>query len=164
MHVYNYYVYGRPSVAAAQRVSVAVGARGRSMSCMSHLASGGPLFNEHRSILLAVVGNKFDLDIGTASRKLSNPNACPRRLGIRHQLLVHLFCQRSHFVLEWKSSGATHYEPERMTYFVHGGEILGEIREVDVCLDDVLERHISPLEHSFEILDNLSRSVLNLGG
>lgn len=39
---------------------------------------------------LAVVGDKLDLDVGSASGELGNTDASPRGLGVRHELLVDL--------------------------------------------------------------------------
>lgn len=54
------------------------------------------------------------------------------------------------------------FKSEIDTYLVDGVEILAKIREIDVGLDDILQSHISSLENSFQVLDNLSGSVLDL--
>lgn len=48
------------------------------------------------------------------------------------------------------------------TYLVDSVEILAKIREIDVGLHDILQSHISSFENSFQVLDNLSSSVLDL--
>jgi len=48
------------------------------------------------------------------------------------------------------------------TYLVDSVEILAKIREIDIGLDDILQSHISSFENSFQVLDDLSGSVLDL--
>jgi hypothetical protein len=48
------------------------------------------------------------------------------------------------------------------TYLIDSIEILAKIAQVDVGLDNILQSHISPLENSFQVLDDLSSPILNL--
>ena len=48
------------------------------------------------------------------------------------------------------------------TDLVDSIEILAKIAQVDVGLDNILQSHISPLENSFQVLDDLSSPVLDL--
>ena len=48
------------------------------------------------------------------------------------------------------------------THLVDGIEILAKIAQVDVGLDNILQGHISPLENSFQVLDDLSSPILDL--
>jgi len=59
-----------------------------------------------------------------------------------------------------RKGGAVRSEVD--TYLVDSVEILAKIREIDVGLDDVLQSHISSFENSFQVLDDLSGSVLDL--
>lgn len=51
---------------------------------------------------------------------------------------------------------------ERETHLVDGVEVFAELREVDVCLDDIGQSHVGTLEHGLEVLDDLSSPVLDL--
>jgi len=48
------------------------------------------------------------------------------------------------------------------TDLVDSIEILAKIAQVDVGLDNILQSHISPLENSFQVLNNLSSPILDL--
>jgi hypothetical protein len=51
----------------------------------------------------------------------------------------------------------------RKTYLVDSVEILAQVAQVDIGLDNILQSHVSSLENSFQILNNLSSPILNLG-
>ena len=48
------------------------------------------------------------------------------------------------------------------TDLVDSIEILAKIAQVDVGLDNILQGHISPLENSFQVLNDLSSPILDL--
>ena len=51
---------------------------------------------------------------------------------------------------------------EPITYLVDSIEVLAKIAQVDVGLDNILQSHISSLENSFQVLDDLSSPILDL--
>ena len=51
---------------------------------------------------------------------------------------------------------------EPITYLVDSIKVLAKIAQVDVGLDNILQSHISPLENSFQVLNNLSSPILDL--
>jgi hypothetical protein len=51
---------------------------------------------------------------------------------------------------------------EPITYLIDSIEILAKIAQVDVGLDNILQSHISALENSFQVLDDLSSPILDL--
>lgn len=122
---------------------------------------------------LSVVGDKLNLDIGTASGKLGDTNARPGGLGVGHELLVDLlmggqrlydFPSSLQALRVGKHGRHSSFLPEgcRGTHLVDGVKVLAELREVDVGLDDVGKGHVGTLEHGLEVLDDLAGSVLDL--
>jgi hypothetical protein len=117
---------------------------------------------------LSIVSDKFDLDIGSSSGKLSDTDTSPSGFGVGHQFLVDLDISSFLTVISIGRSckgsceGSKRQKEKKETYLVDCVEILAKIREIDVCLDDILQSHISSFENSFQVLNNLSSSILDL--